>query len=114
MNDLGWLPVSISPSKAHDRAKKAAAAVSRSFLDQAGGDRDLAERLRREHFSELGRRSGSRRRAKAAERRAEDAARRAAYFAELEAAGVRFTSEAELAELLGEPLPRPDPTPVGE
>jgi hypothetical protein len=71
-------------------------ALNRSWLEQAGGDREEAARLRSEYFSELGKRSGSRRRAIAA-------ARRAAKIAELEAAaGLRFTTVDELARLAGE------------
>jgi hypothetical protein len=81
--------VTISAGKAHDRAVKAAAAVSRSFLDRAGGDRKVAARLRAEHFSELGRRSGARRRAQAAERRR-------AELAALQARGVEIVSDEEL------------------
>jgi hypothetical protein len=81
--------VTISPDKAHDRAVKAADGLRRSFLDQAGGDRELAARLRSEHFSELGRRSGDKRRAQAAKRRADE-------LAALRAAGVEFATEAEL------------------
>jgi hypothetical protein len=58
--------MTISADQAHDRALKGNAALSRSFLDRAGGARQLAERLRNEWYSELGRRSGSKRRAKAA------------------------------------------------
>ena len=61
----------VSPSDRADRAAKARDALQRSFLDRAGGDRVEAERLRREHYAEMGRRSGSRRRAKAAARRAQ-------------------------------------------
>jgi hypothetical protein len=69
------------------------AALLRSFFDQANGDPQLAAELRSEYFAELGRRSGSRRRAKARERVA-------ALTAELEArAGLRITSVDELAEL---------------
>ncbi len=78
-----------------DRGLRSQATFARSFLEQAGGDPDLAERLRSQHFSEMGRRSGSRRRALAAERRAAEAA-------ELEArAGLRITSTEELARLAG-------------
>jgi hypothetical protein len=66
------------------------AALARSFLEQANGDRDLAERLRSEFYSEMGRRSGARRRALAAKRRAELIA------AEEARTGVRFTSDDEL------------------
>jgi hypothetical protein len=82
--------MTISPDKAHDRALKASAAFRRSFLDRAGGDRVLAERLRREYYSELGHRSGSKRRAKAALRAAELAR-------EAEALGIM--TEAELLRL---------------
>jgi hypothetical protein len=62
------LVMPITPSQAHDRALRAAAVFRRSFLDRAGGDVDLAERLRSEWYSEMGRRSAASRRAKAAAR----------------------------------------------
>jgi hypothetical protein len=80
-------------SQGQDRTAKARAALLRSFFDQANGDPQVAAELRSEYFAELGRRSGSRRRAKARERVA-------ALTAELEAgAGLRITSVDELAEL---------------
>ena len=81
--------MTISADQAHDRALKGNAALSRSFLDRAGGDRQLAERLRSEWYSELGRRSGSKRRAKAA-------AKRAAEQRALEGLGVTIVSVEEL------------------
>jgi hypothetical protein len=87
--------MSISPSKAHDRAVKGNAALSRSFVDQANGDLELAGRLRSEWYSEMGRRSGSKRRALAAARRA---ARRAALDREAAALGITAT-EADLLRL---------------
>jgi hypothetical protein len=81
--------MTISADQAHDRALKGKAALSRSFLDRAGGDRQLAERLRSEWYSELGRRSGSKRRAKAA-------AKRAAEQRALEGRGVTIVSVEEL------------------
>jgi hypothetical protein len=78
------------PDQKPVRTAVASAVFRRSFLDRAGGDPDLAERLRSEFYSEMGRRSGSRRRALAAKRRAEK-------IAALEAAaGQRFTSSDEL------------------
>jgi hypothetical protein len=56
------------PSQGADRLAAANAAFRRSFLDRANGDLELAARLRSEFFSEMGRRSGARRRAIAAER----------------------------------------------
>jgi hypothetical protein len=85
--------VTISPDKAHIRSLKAAAGLRRSFLDQAGGDPILAERIRSEFYSEMGKRSGSRRRAKAH-------ARRRAEVAELERAGLHITTMEELEKLL--------------
>jgi hypothetical protein len=61
----------------------------RFWLERAGGDRDLADRLRSEFYSELGKRSGSRRRAKAAKRRAEE-------LRELRAQGVEVMSADEV------------------
>jgi hypothetical protein len=82
--------VIVLPTSRHDRGRKGQATLARSWLEQAGGDQELADHLRSEYFSELGKRSGSRRRAKAA-------ARRAAMIAELEAqAGLRLTSADEL------------------
>jgi hypothetical protein len=90
--------MAISPDKAHDRALKANAALRRLFLDQAGGDRELAERLRSEWYSELGKRSGSRRRAKAAARRAAELpALQAAYGGHLP-----FVTDAELLRMARE------------
>ena len=68
---------------------KGNAALSRSFLDRAGGDRQLAERLRSEWYAELGRRSGSKRRTKAA-------AKRGAEQRALEGRGVTIVSVEEL------------------
>jgi hypothetical protein len=84
--------MTISAAQAHDRALKGNAALSRSFLDRAGGARQLAERLRNEWYSELGRRSGSK-------RRAEAAAKRAAEQRALEDRGVTIVSVEELLEI---------------
>jgi hypothetical protein len=82
------------PDQPQDRVPPTLAKLYRSLWEQAGGDRELFERLRSEHFAELGKRSGSRRRAKRA-------ARIAAEMAGLEAAaGIRFTSEDEVLALL--------------
>jgi hypothetical protein len=62
--------VTITPDQRHNGGVNSYAALARSFEDQAGGDRELADRLRSEYFSELGKRSGSKRRAKAVARRA--------------------------------------------
>jgi hypothetical protein len=97
--------MTISAYQAHDRALKGNAALSRSFLDRAGGDRQLAERLRSEWYSELGRRSGSKRRAKAA-------AKRAAEQRALEGRGVTIVSVEELlaiARAQVNPRPIDDP-----
>ena len=79
----------VLPSQSDDRTAKSQATLTRSFLDRAGGDRELAERLRSEWYSELGRRSGSKRRAKAA-------AKRAAEQRALEDRGVTIVSVEEL------------------
>jgi hypothetical protein len=93
---LERLPVTIMPGGRRFSGLAGQEALNRSWLEQAGGDREEAARLRSEYFSELGKRSGSRRRAIAA-------ARRAAKIAELEAAaGLRFTTVDELARLAGE------------
>jgi hypothetical protein len=85
--------MSISPDQAHDRGLRKQEGLNRWFLDQANGDRELADRLRSEWFSELGRRSGSRRRAKRN-------AKIAAEVAALEAStGLRFLTVDEVAEL---------------
>jgi hypothetical protein len=63
----------ITPSQAHDRALKGQSALSRKFLDQAGGDPVLAEQLKREHYRQMQRRSLAKRRAKRARRTAEAA-----------------------------------------
>jgi hypothetical protein len=85
--------VIVLPSHNVKGGRNRQAALARSFLEQANGDRDLAERLRSEFYSELGRRSGARRRSLAAKRRAE-------LIAEVEArTGVRITSVDELAAL---------------
>jgi hypothetical protein len=81
------------PSQSQDRAAAARAALQRSFVDQAGGDREEAERLKREFYAGLGRRSGVARRAKAA-------ARAAAEQATLAELGFRVVTEAELVALL--------------
>jgi hypothetical protein len=81
----------ISPDKAHIRSLKAAAGLKRSFLDRAGGDHELAERLRSEFYSEMGKRSGSRRRAIAAKRRAKE-------LRGLRAQGVEITTADELLQ----------------
>jgi LAS superfamily LD-carboxypeptidase LdcB len=103
--------VTISPDQKHDRAVKGQAALSRLFDQRAGDDRELADRLRREHFSKMGKRSGSRRRAKAAARRAAELAALAQRY------GLTLTSESELADLarqqaLGTPAAS-DPDPRG-
>jgi hypothetical protein len=64
----------ISPSQAHDRALKGQSALSRKFLELAGGDQALADQLRREHYRSMQRRSLAKRRAKRARRAAEAAA----------------------------------------
>jgi hypothetical protein len=61
----------------------------RSWLERAGGDRGLADQLRSEFYSELGKQSGARRRANAAKRRAEE-------LAALRAEGVVIVSDEEL------------------
>lgn len=63
----------ITPSQAHDRALKGQSALSRKFLDQAGGDQALADELRREHYRQMQRRSLAKRRAKRARQVAEAA-----------------------------------------
>jgi hypothetical protein len=88
------LVMPITPGQAHDRALKAAAAFRRSFLDRAGGDVDLAERLRSEHYREMGRRSAARRRAKAEARRAQ---------LERTARELGIVTEAEFLALLSRP-----------
>jgi hypothetical protein len=77
------------PSQSEDRAAAARAALQRSFIDQAGGDREEAERLKREFYARLGRRSGVARRTKAS-------ARAAAEQATLAELGFRVVTEAEL------------------
>jgi hypothetical protein len=81
--------MAITPDQAHDRSVKAMQTRQRFWLERAGGDRDLADRLRSEFYSELGKRSGSRRRAKAAKRRAEE-------LRELRAQGVEVMSADEV------------------
>jgi hypothetical protein len=81
--------MSISPDQAHDRSVKAMRTRQRSWLERANGDRALADRLRSEFYSEMGKRSGSRRRANAAKRRA-------AELAALRAQGVVIVSDEEL------------------
>jgi hypothetical protein len=92
--------VTISPDQKHDRAVKGQAALSRLFDQRAGDDRELADRLRREHFSKMGKRSGSRRRAKAAARRAAELAALAQRY------GLTLTSESELADLARQQVKR--------
>src|SRR5688500_17948182 len=79
-----------------DRAAKARAALTQRFLDQAGGDRVTAERLRRAYYVGLARRSARVRGEKAAARQA---AREAALAAELAELGISVMSEAELLRL---------------
>jgi hypothetical protein len=96
--------VIVLPSQSDDRTAKSQATLTRSFLDRAGGDRDLAERLRSEYFSELGRRSGSKRRAKAA-------AKRAAEQRALESLGVIIVS---VEELLAIARAQVNPRPIND
>ena len=81
--------MSITPDQRWVFGRKGYDSLARSWLDQAGGDRQLAERMRSEWYSELGRRSGSKRRAKAA-------AKRAAEQRALEGRGVTIVSVEEL------------------
>jgi hypothetical protein len=83
------------PSQGQDRAAKARAALRRKIDEQAGGDRELAERLLHEHYREMQRRS-------AATRRAKRRARLRAELVALRAQGVEFTTEAEVLRVLRE------------
>jgi hypothetical protein len=65
--------VTISPSQARDRALKGQAALSRKWLELAGGDQALADQLKREHFRSMHRKSLAKRRAKRARQVAESA-----------------------------------------
>ena len=65
------------------------------MLDQANGDPELADRLLREHYRQMQRRS-------VAERRRKRAARVAAEERALRAAGVEFVTEDELAAALAD------------
>jgi hypothetical protein len=88
--------VIVLPGQEQDRASIARACFQRSFLDRTGGDRVLAEELRREFYADLGRRSGAVRRLKAAAR--DEAQRRW----EIEMFGHPLPTEADLAKLLQE------------
>ena len=79
------------PSQSTDRTAKGRAALQRKFLDEAGGDREEAARLRRVFYQDLQRRS-------AAVRRARTAAASRAERADLAAlaASLGVMSEAEL------------------
>ena len=88
--------VIVLPGQEQDRASKARACFQRSFVDQAGGDLQIADQLRREFYAGLGRRSGAVRRFKAAAR--DDAQRRW----EIEMFGHPLPTQADLAKLLQE------------
>jgi hypothetical protein len=92
--------VIVLPGQEQDRASIARACFQRSFVDQAGGDPQIADQLRREFYADLGRRSGAVRRLKAAARAAarDDAQTRW----EIEMFGHPLPTEADLAKLLQE------------
>jgi hypothetical protein len=73
------------PDQKQDRAAKANAALWRKFLEEAGGDRELADQLRSEYYRDLQSRS-------AATRRANKAAKIAAELAALRARGVEIST----------------------
>ena len=87
------------PGQGSDRAAKARAALRRKMLDQANGDLELADRLLREHYRQMQRKSAQKRQQKRA-------ARVAAEERALRAAGVEFVTEdvlaAALADLAGQ------------
>jgi hypothetical protein len=91
------------PSQSTDRTAKARAALQRKFLDQAGGDREEAARLRRVFYQELQRRSVAVRRARAA---AASRAERAELAALADELGI--PSEAELLLRCQRELSAPD------
>lgn len=80
-------------SRSVDRAAKARAALAGRFVDLAGGDPVIAERLRHAYYVDLARRSAKVRGAKAAAGRV---ARDAALAAELAALGLPVMTEAEV------------------
>jgi succinate dehydrogenase/fumarate reductase flavoprotein subunit len=81
------------PGEGQDRAAKARAALSRKIDELAGGDRELAAQLLRDHYRQMQRQSAAKRRQKRAQRLAEE-------LAALERrTGVRFMTEAELLRL---------------
>lgn len=81
----------VLPGQTQDRTAEALATLTRKFLDEAGGDRERADYLRREYYRGLQRRS-------VAKRRAKRAAKIAAEVRELEAAtGLRIMTEEEFA-----------------
>jgi hypothetical protein len=61
------------PTKQGDRTANARAALQRKWLDLAGGDREEAERLKREHYRRLQSRSAAKRRQKRELREAAEA-----------------------------------------
>jgi hypothetical protein len=97
------LVMSITPDRARDRAVKGQSALSRKFLDQACGDRELAEQLRREHYRRLQRKSAQKRHQKRA-------AKLAAELRALEArAGLHITTDDELERVAREQVRREAP-----